>query len=98
MVRQRNATAHLIFDPSWFRSDLGSEGKGLPPIMKKEITDQLENIGRTFCFQLYKRRFEMYSNDDETDSESEEDEGEFSLHDTTEDSIPSETDSDSDTF
>ena len=89
MVRQRNAMAHLILDPSWFRSDLGSEGKGLPPIMKKEVTDQLENIGRTFCYQLYRRRFELYSNDD-SDSDSEEDI--FSLHDTTKGSSSSESD------
>ena len=94
MVRQRNAMAHLILDPSWFRYDIGSEGKGLPCIMTKETADQLEHIGRTFCFQLYKRRFETYSKkEDEEDTDSEDDEDDFSLHDTTEDSS-SENDSD----
>ena len=96
-MRQRNAMAHLILDPSWFRSDLGSEGKGLPPIMNKETTDCLENIGRTFCYQLYRRRFELYSADNDSDSESEEDEDGYSLHDTTECSSSSDSDSDSDT-
>ena len=98
MVRQRNAMAHLILDPSWFRSDVGSEGKGLPCILKKETTDHLEKIGRTFCFQLYKRRFELYSIDNDSDSDSEEDEDGFSLHDTTEGSSSSDSNSDSDSF
>ena len=90
--------AHLILDPSWFRSDVGSEGKGLPCIMTKETTDQLERIGRTFCYQLYKRRFELYSKDEDSDSDDTEDEDGYSLHDTSESSSSSDSDINSDNF
>ena len=74
----------LILDPSWFRSDIGSPGHGLPNIMRKETTDELEKIGQVFCYQVYKRRFSILSveeDDSETDEESN-----YTLHDTTEDS------------
>ena len=86
MIKHPNALAHLILDPTWFRQDIGSLGKGLPNIMTKSTTDMLEIIGRTFCFQVYKRRFDIMSNtanssDSETDCEDT-----YSLHDTSTDS------------
>ena len=90
MLRGRNAMAHLILDPSWFRKDVGSKGKGLPCIINKETADQLERMGRTFCYQVYKRRFELSSNDD--DSDTSEDDDDYSLHDTTEESSSDEND------
>ena len=83
-IRSRTAMAHLILDPSWFRRDIGSSGRGLPNIMSKETTDKLESIGRTFCYQLYKRRFSILSEEDE-ESETD-DSSSYSLHDTSEES------------
>ena len=75
---------YLILDPSWFRSDIGSSGHGLPNIMTKQTTDQLEKIGQVFSYQLYKRRFSILSEEEE-DSETDE-ESTYTLHDTTKDS------------
>ena len=73
----------LILDPTWFRADIGSPGKGLPNILEKTTTDELERIGRTFCYQVYKRRFSLLSdNKDDSDSETDTDEDAYSLHDT----------------
>ena len=93
MITHPNALGHLILDPTWFRSDIGSPGKGLPNIMAKETTDELEIIGRTYCFQIYKRRHEALSLiDDDSDSETDCDDI-YSLHDTTSDeSTDEETD------
>ena len=86
MIIQRNAMAHLILDPSWFRVDVGSTGKGLPCILNKDTADQLECMGRTFCYQLYRRRLELHSQVD-TDSDTDTDEDDkYSLHDTSESS------------
>ena len=82
MIIHPNALSHLIMDPSWFRKDIGSPNKGLPNIMTKETTDKLEIIGRTFCYQVYKRRFELLANIDDTDSETDCDDS-YSLHDIT---------------
>ena len=60
--------------------------------MTKETTDQLECLGRTFCFQLYKRRFELYAKDD-SDSETEDEGDDLSLHDTSTEGSSSKTDS-----
>ena len=69
MISTRTSFAHLVLDPSWFRDDIGSIGKGLPNILSKETTDQLEGIGRTFCFQIYRRRFQTLSEvESDTDS------------------------------
>ena len=83
MITHPNALAHLILDQGWFRKDIGSPNKGLPNIMSKETTDKLETIGRTFCYQVYKRRFELLSHiNDDTDSETDCDES-YSVHDST---------------
>ena len=85
MITHPNALGHLMLDPTWFRSDIGSPGKGLPNIMANETTDELEIIGRTYCFQIYKRRHEALSLiDDDSDSETDCDDT-YSLHDTTSD-------------
>jgi len=42
--------------------------------MTKETTDHLESIGWTFCYQLYKKRFELYSRDEDSDTDDTEDE------------------------
>ena len=51
-IKSRYALGHLILDPSWFRSDIGSPGKGLPTIMSKHICDELDNISRIYCYQI----------------------------------------------
>ena len=65
----------------------------------KDTADQLEQIGRTFCYQLYRRRFEILSEEDES-GDSEDDSNEtFSIHDTFDDSsIHSEVSSEEDYF
>ena len=65
-IKTRTAMAYLILDPSWFRRDIGSPGRGLPNIMTQETTDKLESIGRTFCYQLFKRRFSILSEVEES--------------------------------
>ena len=83
-IKTRTAMAYLILDPSWFRRDIGSPGRGLPNIMTQETTDKLESIGRTFCYQLYKRRFSISS---EVEERSEtEGSSDFSVPDTTKES------------
>ena len=84
MIQTRTTIAHLIIDPSWFRIDIGSPNKGLPNILTKDTADQLEAIGRTFCYQIYRRRFEILS-EIETDSETDTDDS-YSLHDSTDSS------------
>ena len=85
MIKHPNALGHLILDPTWFREDIGSAGKGLPNIMSKSTTDELENIGRTYCFQVYKRRFDLLSQSDcSSDTETDCDDS-YSLHDTSSD-------------
>ena len=93
MITHPNALAHLMLDPTWFRTDIGSPEKGLPNIMSKTTTDELEIIGRTYCFQVYKRRQETLSiTDFDSDSETDCDD-EYSLHDTSSDeSTDEETD------
>ena len=84
-IRDRTALCFLMIDPSWFRADIGSLGKGLPNIMKKEVTNEIEVIGRIYCYQIYRRRFSILSYNDDSDSETE-DEDKFSLHDTSDES------------
>ena len=83
MTQNRTVQLKLILDPSWFRQDIGSPGLGLPNILDKPTCDHLERIGRKYCFQIYKRRLELLSQEDE-DSETE-DEDSFSIHDTSDD-------------
>ena len=86
MIVESSTLECLILDPTWYRSDVGSPGRGLPNILEKRTTDELERIGRTFCYQVYKRRFSLLSEKkDDSDSETDTDEDEYSLHDTTED-------------
>ena len=77
-----NTLLKIILDPSWFRKDVGSAGQGLPNIISETDANTLECIGRTFCYQLYKRRFQILSEVD-TDSETEDDQDAYSVHDTT---------------
>ena len=83
MIHHPDTLFFLLLDPSWFRKDLGSPGHGLPNILSEEDANMLECFGRTFCFQLYKRRFGILS-EENTDSETEDDQDDYSLHDTTE--------------
>ena len=81
----------FLLDPSWFRQDIGSHGHGLPNILSEDDANSLECFGRTFCFQIYKRRFGILSEED-TDSETDTDQDNYSLHDTTDtDSSNTET-------
>ena len=81
MITGRTAFAFLVMDPSWFREDIGSIGKGLPNIFTKETADKLEKIGRTFCYQIYRRRFQILSElDTDCDSETDDDVN-YSLND-----------------
>ena len=94
MISNRTSFAHLVLDPSWFRDDIGSSGKGIPNILSKETADQLEGIGRTFCFQIYRRRFQTLSEvESDTDSESDS-EDTYSLHDSSSDIDSSDEESD----
>ena len=81
---ERKTLEHLILDPSWFRFDIGSPGKGLPNILEKSTSDDLEKIGRIFCYQVYKRRLSILTETEATDSETDTDDDSYSLHDTTE--------------
>ena len=83
-IRKRISLIHLILDPSWYRSDIGSATKGLPNILTPETANKIETIGRVFCFKIYKRRFAILSEEEEgSDAETEADSN-YSLHDTTE--------------
>ena len=72
MIHHLDTLLLLILDPSWFRYDIGSDGHGLPNIFSENIANTLECFGRTFYFQLYKRRFSILSSED-SDSEADED-------------------------
>ena len=92
-VSDRTVMAHMMLDPSWFRSDIGSSTRGFPNILTENTANNLEVIGRKFCFQIYRRRFDVLSeeengSDDETDCSDE-----YSLCDTSS-SSSSESDSD----
>ena len=74
LIRQRTALGFLILDPSWFRLDIGCVGHILPNILTKVEADLLENYGRKFCYQLYKRRLDfLMEDDDDTETETEDD-------------------------
>ena len=92
----RTAFVFLVIDPSWFRIDIGASNKGLPNILTQETADQLEAIGRTFCYQIYRRRFEILSEVD-TDSDTDTDDS-YSLHDSTDSSSSEDTSDWSDIF
>ena len=95
MVKHPYALGHLILDPTWYREDIGSPGKGLPNIMSKKTTDELETIGRTYCFQVYKRRFEILSQKEGDESETDCDDS-YSIHDTSSDDSYSEDETEDD--
>ena len=90
MILKPNTLLKLILDPSWFRNDIGSIGLGMPNIISENDANTLECIGRTFCYQLYQRRFQILSEED-TDSETEDDQDAYSVHDTS-DSSSTESD------
>ena len=100
MIQERKTLVHLILDPSWFRVDIGSIGKGLPNILSKDTADRLEQLGRTFCYQLYRRRLDSLSELDESDDSDESNDSEnYSIHDTSEDtSTNSDASSEEDFF
>ena len=93
MIHHPDTLLLLILDPSWFTHSMGSDGHGLPNVFSEETANTLECFGRTFCFQLYKRRFSILSEED-SDSETEVDEDAYSIHDTTETDSSSSSDSD----
>ena len=89
-IRNRFTLAHLILDPSWFRRDIGSSGKGLPNLLSTEVANELEIVGRIYCYQVYKRRFSIPSENDCTSSDDDtEDEDDYSLHDTSDETSES---------
>ena len=91
MIHHPDTLFLLLLDPSWFRQDIGSHGHGLPNILSEDDANSLECFGRTFCFQIYKQRFGILSEED-TDSETDTDEDNYSLHDSTDtDSSNTET-------
>ena len=61
MIKSRIVLAHLILDPTWYRTDIGSSSKIMPNILNVNEANKLEIIGRTFCFQVYKKRFNILS-------------------------------------
>ena len=97
-VRQRKPLMYLLLDPSWFRKDIGSAEHGIPNILSEADALILEGYGRKFCHQIYRRRWQIIAeNETEYDTETEDDD-DYSLHDTSENSCTSEnntTDSDS---
>ena len=80
----RNSLIHLILNPSWYRSDIGSATKGLPNILTLETANKIETIGRVFCFKIYKCRFAILSEEEEGSDDETEVDSNYSLHDTTE--------------
>ena len=92
MIKERTTLAYLILDPSWFRIDIGSPMHGIPNILSLWEAEELERVSRTFCYQIYKRRFDLLSENDE-DSETDDDD-EYSLHDTSDEDTEDSQDSD----
>ena len=88
-IKSRYALGHLLLDPSWFRSDIGSPGKGLPNIMSKHICDELEIVTRIYCYQIYRRRFSILSESGYDSNGDTEDEDDYSLHDTSDENTSS---------
>ena len=84
LIRKRNSLIHLILDPSWYRSDIGSDTKGFPNILTEETANKLEKLGRVFCYKIYKRRFSILSEEEEGSDDETEVDSNYSLHDTTE--------------
>ena len=62
--------------------------------MSKEDADALEKMSRTFCYQIYRRRFSILSEFVEDDESETDDDDIFSLHDTTEEDYDSSSDDD----
>ena len=85
--------ANLILDPTWYRRDIGSNNRGLPNIMTPDDTNNLEKMTRTFCYQIYRRRFSLLSDVEDNESETDDDDM-YSLHDTSDDTVYSSSDDD----
>ena len=84
-MTNRIVLLHLILDPTWYRIDIGSRTKIMPNILSIEEAQQIESIGRTFCFQVYRQRFNILSEiENSSDTETSCDDS-FSLHDTSSD-------------
>ena len=84
-ITNRTVLMHLILDPTWYRIDIGSPTKVMPNILSIEEANKIEITGRTFCFQIYRQRFNMMSEmENSSDSETSCDDS-FSLHDTSSD-------------
>ena len=95
MIRKsRLVQACLILDPTWYRRDIGSGNRGLPNIISQKDADALEKMSRTFCYQIYRRRFSFLSKFDDDDESETDDDDIFSLHDTTEEDYDSSSDDD----
>ena len=87
--------------PEWsisslFRKDIGCMGHGIPNILSEVDADILEGYSRKFCYQLYRRRWQILEENESGSETEDEDEDVFSLHETTEDSSTIEDSSDSD--
>ena len=70
-ITDRTVLIHLILDPTWYRSDIGSSFKIMANVLSAEEANFIETIGRTFCFKIYKRRFQYLSRNDPSDSDDE---------------------------
>ena len=98
MLTERPVILHLILDPSLYRKDIGSKYRGLPNVFNEMDANEIEKMGRTFCYQLYRRRFQILSEEnEEEDSDTDIDQDNYSLHDTT-DTSSSDSDYDWDSF
>ena len=64
IITNRTVFTHLILDPTWYQTIIGSTSKIMPNILSEEETTAIEVIGRTFCFKIYKRRFAFLSETD----------------------------------
>ena len=94
MIRQnRLVLANLFLDPTWYRRDIGSNNRGLPNVMTLDDTNDLEKMSRTFCYQIYRRRFSLLSEVEDNESETDDDDM-YSLHDTSDDTVYSSSDDD----
>ena len=86
LILNRTVIAKLILDPTWYRKDIGLQNKDFPHILAVKESNEIEVIGRAYCYKIYKRRFEILSDSmDGSDSETETD-ASYSIHDTEESS------------
>ena len=95
-VVDRTVMAHMMLDASWFRADVGSSSKGFPNILTESTANNTEVIGRKLCFQIYRRRFDILSEEDNESDDETDCSDVYSLRDTSSSSSSSSSESEND--